>query len=98
MQSLHYQSDSVRFAVKWRTRQTPVMTLRGLQRLLLIFIRKVAGLPPYYLYHSDTNKKINYSIRRQIPHHDKMSVLLLKLAGDATVRGTTTYIHITEYV
>ena len=33
----------------------------------------------------------HYSIRCQIPHHIKMSALLLKLAGDATVRGTTTH-------
>ena len=32
-----------------------------------------------------------YSIRCQIPPHIKMSALLLKLAGDATVRGTTTH-------
>ena len=36
-------------------------------------------------------KNINYSIRCQILHHIKMSDLVLKLAGDAKVRGTTTY-------
>jgi hypothetical protein len=36
-------------------------------------------------------KNINYSIRCQILHHIKMSDLVLKLAGDAKVRGTTTH-------
>ena len=35
--------------------------------------------------------EIKKSIRCQIPHHIKMSALLLKRAGDATVRGTTTH-------
>ena len=34
--------------------------------------------------------KIIYGIRRQIPHHIKMSDLVLRLAGDATVRGSST--------
>ena len=95
-----YQPDTLGFTVKTRSRQTPAMTLWGLQRLLLIF----SGLFPSH------PQKINYSIRCEISkpqqdvraaaevfqnhrfqNHSKMSALLLKLAGDAKVRGTTTH-------
>ena len=48
-----YQPDTLGFTVKTRSRQTPAMTLWGLQRLLLIF----SGLFPSH------PQKINYSIR-----------------------------------
>lgn len=43
MESLKYHGEVVSFTRKTRSRQTPVMTLRALQRLLLILNNKVAS-------------------------------------------------------